>query len=315
MTTVTWLGSVVIGFALMVVGSGRAVTYAGDLARGSRLPPFFVGMTLLAIGTDLPEIANSIVASFTDNGDINVGDSIGSAATQMTLVLGLLPFVAASVPLGERGSPLLRGQQATAWLTAGSLLLVALVVLDDHIGRIDAVVLIVVWILGSRLIYRCTRSDPQLALADRVTHRVALMGRLVGSAAIVGAGATLAVIGLNELAMIWGVPPFVMAFFGASIGTSLPELVVDITALRRGQGGLAVGDVLGSSFVDATLSISIGPLLFPTAIDGRLALTGAVVAAGSAVVVGLLIGRGGEHTRPMGGVLLVVYAAIWAILL
>ncbi len=83
----------------------------------------------------------------------------------------------------------------------------------------------------------------------------------------------------------------------------------------RGEGALAIGDVLGSSFADATLSISIGPLLFPTVIDGDLALTAALVTAGAAGVVALLLGRGGELGRRGAAILLLVYASSWALLL
>ena len=133
MTTALWLLAIVVGLSVTVIGSNSAVTDATKLAVGTRLPPFFIGMTLLALGTDLPEMANSIVASYTDNGDVNVGDSLGSAITQLTLVLGVLPFAGYVIPLGDRGSRLLRGQQTTAWLTAASLIGVAVLVLDDHL--------------------------------------------------------------------------------------------------------------------------------------------------------------------------------------
>jgi cation:H+ antiporter len=315
MMMVLWLAAVVAGLTITVLGSREAVSDATELARGTRLPPFFVGMTLLALGTDFPEIANSVVASFTDNGDVNVGDSIGSAATQMTLILGLLPFVGRAIPLGAPGSKQLRGQQATAWLTAAALVAAGLLMLDDHIGRFDAVVLITIWIVGSRVVYGEMRSDPQLVFEKPATNRGALAGRFVIALAAIGIGATLSVTAITELADLWGVPTFIIAFFGASIGTSLPELIVATTALRRGETQLAIGDVLGSSFADATLSLSMGPLLFPTVIDGRLALTGALVAAGGASLVALLLGRGGTYARRGGAILLLVYAASWPILL
>ncbi|MDH4171026.1 MAG: hypothetical protein OEW42_15685 [Acidimicrobiia bacterium] len=315
MTTALWIGAVVGGLTLTVMGSRSAVTDATKLVKGTRLPPFFVGMTLLALGTDLPEIANSIVASYTNHGDVNVGDSIGSTATQLTLVLGLLPFAGFAIPLGARGSRLLRGQQTTAWLTAISLLGVAVLVLDDHLGRLDAVLLIGVWIAGSRLVYGSTRTDPQLALEARVGNRARLIGHLLIAIVAIGAGATLAVTGIIELAELFGVPEFIVAFFGASIGTSLPEGIVAYTALKRGESALAIGDVLGSSFADATLSMSMGPLLFPTVIDGDLAVTAALVTAAAAAVVALLFSRGGEHRRRDGTILLIVYAASWPILL
>ena len=315
MTGVLWLGAVIAGLAITVGGSRKAVTNATDLARGTRLPPFFVGMTLLALGTDLPEIANSVVASYTNNGDVNVGDSLGSALTQLTLVLGILPFAGFAISLGERGSALLKGQQTTAWLTAGALVGVAVLTMDDHIGRLDAVVLITAWVAGSRLVYGETRIHQQLVLGEAVADRTRLAAQLLLAIVAIGAGATLAVTAIIELAELWGVPTFIVAFFGASIGTSLPELIVAYTALRRGEPALAIGDVLGSSFADATLSISVGPLLFPTVIDGNLALTAALVAAGAATIVALLFGRGGDYRRRSGAILLLVYAASWPILL
>lgn len=315
MMSAVWLAAIAVGLAVTVAGSRSAVSDATKLTVGTRLPPFFVGMTLLALGTDLPEIANSIVASYTDNGDVNVGDSVGSAITQLTLVLGVLAFTGYAITLGDRGSRLLRGQQATAWMTAGGLLVVALLVLDDHLGRLDAVLLIALWVGGSQLVYRVTRTDPQLDLAEPVAHRWRVVGQLMLAIVAIGSGATLAVSGIVELAEIWGVPAFIVAFFGASIGTSLPEGVVAYTALKRGEGALAIGDILGSSFADATLSISMGPLLFPTVIDGDLAVTAALVTAGAAVVVALLLGRGGELGYRSGAILLLVYATSWPLLL
>ena len=315
MTGILWLGAVTVGLAITVGGSRKAVTNATELARGTRLPPFFVGMTLLALGTDLPEIANSVVASYTNNGDVNVGDSLGSALTQLTLVLGILPFAGFAISLGERGSALLKGQQTTAWLTAAALVGVAVLTIDDHIGRLDAVVLIVAWVAGSRLVYGETRIHQQLVLDEPVAGRKRLAAQLLLAIVAIGAGATLAVTAIIELAELWGVPTFIVAFFGASIGTSLPELIVAYTALRRGEPALAIGDVLGSSSADATLSISVGPLLFPTVIDGNLALTAALVAAGAATIVALLFGRGGDYRRRSGAILLLVYAASWPILL
>ena len=315
MSAALWLGAVVFGLTVTVLASSAAVTHATELARGTRLPPFFIGMTLLALGTDFPEIANSVVASFTDNGDVNVGDSLGSAATQLTLILGLLPFVGRAIPLGAPGSRQLRGQLMTSWLTAAALVMAGLLLLDDHIGRVDAVLLITVWIVGSRVVYGNTRTDPQLALEDPAPNRLALLGWFALAIAAIGAGATLTVTAITELADLWGVPAFIIAFFGASVGTSLPELIVATTALRRGETQLAIGDVLGSSFADATLSISVGPLLFPTVIDGSLALTGALVAAVGATVVALLLGRGGEFGRRGGAMLVIAYAVSWPILL
>src|SRR5918997_5059477 len=82
------------GLAVALVASDRAVAYTRALAAGLGAPPFIVGVVLVSLGTDLPEIANSIASHLQGEGDVNVGDSVGSTLTQYTLVLGLFPLVA-----------------------------------------------------------------------------------------------------------------------------------------------------------------------------------------------------------------------------
>src|ERR671915_990812 len=90
------------GLALALVASDRAVAYTRALAAALGAPAFIVGVALVSIGTDLPELANSVAAHAQGEGDVNVGDSVGSTLTQYTFVLGLFPFVAAVIPIQRR---------------------------------------------------------------------------------------------------------------------------------------------------------------------------------------------------------------------
>src|SRR5918993_1252584 len=85
------------GLAVALVASDRAVAYTRALAAALGAPPFIVGVVLVSIGTDLPELANSIAAHAEGEGDVNVGDSVGSALTQYTFVLGLFPLALAVI--------------------------------------------------------------------------------------------------------------------------------------------------------------------------------------------------------------------------
>lgn len=308
-----WIAAALGGFLVAILGSRSAVEHATALAGRWQLPGFVVGLTLLAIGTDLPEIANSIVASASGNGDVNVGDSVGSAATQITLVLGLLPFF---------GRPLLasrRGLVAAGLLTAAALGLGTGLVADGYLGRPDAIILIGAWIAATWVVATVEpHSMHQLALAlpreDEVPVWSRLIRALVGLAFVAG-GASLAVWGVVEIAAAVGVPAYIISFFGASIGTSLPELVVDITAIRAGQTDLAVGDAFGSSLVDSTLSMGIGPVFFPTAVTASLAVVGGIAAAVIALVVTLLFSRIPNHDRRSGLLLLIFYGILYAVVL
>lgn len=311
-----WSFAVVGGFGLSLVASSRTVTYASAFATATRLPPLIVGITLLAVGTDLPEIANSIVASAGGHGDINVGDSVGSAATQATLVLGLLPFLGGS--LATPG----RRPFATGLFAAVMCVVVAVLVADDFLSRGDGALLVGAWLAGSwaayKLIDRSVEDDADALDPDddiAAIGRRGLLWRSLISLVFVGAGATLAVVGAIEISESLGVSEFLIGFFALAIGTSLPELVLDLTAARRGESALAVGDIMGSSFVDTTLSVGIGPLLFPVAVTASEVIPGALAAAVAIAAVTIMLIVVQRHERPTGAFALGLYALFYAVLI
>ena len=305
---VLWVLGVAVGVLVAVLASARTMRHVEAVTRGSSLPPFLVGVTLVAIGTDLPEIANSVVASAAGHGDLNVGDSIGSAATQITLVLGLLPFFVGGIAVRRR-PVLLTGLATCACIGLGAVL-----VSDGALSRGDALLLLGAWVASTLLLWRGqppAEPDDAAPAPSRGLHALAALGFL----AIVGAGAALAVHCVVEIAVWLSAPQYLVSFFGLSLGTSLPELVVDVTALRRGQRDVAIGDVFGSSLVDASLSIAAGPLLFPNVVDGALATRGALVALAATGLATLLVGARGRHDRRRGLALIGAYAAAYVALI
>jgi cation:H+ antiporter len=125
----------------------------------------------------------------------------------------------------------------------------------------------------------------------------------------------VAAISLTRLAELAGVPEFVIAFFGASLGTSAPEIVVDVTALLRGAPAIALGDALGSSLVDSTLSIGAGPLVAPAEVTPRLALAGTFYTLTAVGIVGGLLGRRRRHDHRSMAVLFGLYGLAYVVLL
>jgi cation:H+ antiporter len=305
-----YLGLLLLGLAIAIVASDFAVSYTRALAAGLGAPPFVVGVVLVAVGTDLPEIANSVASHLQGEGDVNVGDSVGSTLTQYTFVLGLFPLVAGTLAISARQVGLI------TVLTIGGLGLTALFVLDGRLDRLDGAVLVAAWgaamILTTKLLSGGSRDNPPV-----VRHDGRLMQALVALIALgaVAAGATLAVYALVQLAETLGVPEFLLAFFGASVGTSLPEVVVDVTALLRGAPGIALGDALGSSLVDSTLSIGVGPLVAPADVTTRLAVVGTLYTLVAVGGVGLILGLRRRHDRLSATVLMSLYLLSYGILL
>lgn len=303
-----WILAIVAGLTLAMLGSRRAVSHLTSLAAGSRIPPFFFGITLVAIGTDLPEIANSIASSVSGHGDLNVGDSIGSATTQITLVLALMPLFVGAFHVKRNQVALIGG------VTVLSLAMGAVLLSDGMLSRADAAVLILAWLMASLALWRQgTLRAPKLESTDgsRLYHAGVALVYLV----LVGLGATLAVMAFVEISEELAVPEYLISFFAASIGTSLPELFVDITAIRKGEHQLAIGGIFGASLVDSTLSLAAGPLIVPTAITASLALRGSLIAIGAVLVATLLLAITGRHSWKTGLVLLLAYAAVYPLLI
>jgi cation:H+ antiporter len=298
------------GLLVALLASNRAVAYTRVLAGRLGLPTFIVGVVLVSVGTDLPEIANSIAAHLQGQADVNVGDSLGSVLTQSTLVLALLALVTGTIAVGRRQAALV------TVLTLGGLLLVALFVRDGFLDRWEGAVLVLAWALATVAVVRgipgLVSDDPP---PETNRHVAVHAGAVLLALGVVGFGATVAVRSLVSLAESVGVPEFVIAFFGASFGTSAPELVVDLIALRRGAPGIAVGDALGSSLVDATLSVGIGPLVRPGALTGHLAFVAALYALVAVAVVGALLVARRRIDRRSAVVLLALYGAAYLLVL
>jgi cation:H+ antiporter len=186
---------------------------------------------------------------------------------------------------------------------------------DGFLSRADGTVLAVAWVIASFIVWKNAppAAQPAVIVPSRRKshHALAALGFMI----LVAAGATAAVQAFIELAEAFSVPEYLLTFFVASIGTSLPELIVSVTALRRGERDLAVGDVFGASMIDATLSIGIGPIVAPTLITASLAVRGSLFAMAALVVVTILLSIVRRHDWKTGMVLIGVYGFMYIALL
>jgi cation:H+ antiporter len=309
-------GSVAIVLAVlsataMMAASRFALHHAVALSTKLDVPPFLVGISLLAVGTDIPEITSCLVAASMGQGDFVVGDAIGSVFTMATLVLGAFPLIAVGSFAVSRREVL-----PIAGLTVAVLLLGIWTVRDGNISRPDGALMVVVWIAATAIIWNLRETMPDIPPRVVEPRGVLWHGLLsLLGLAVVGGAAIILVRSVVALSEILGIPQYVISFFGASVGTSLPELVVEYTALRRRLRELALGDVLGSCLVDSSLSIGIGPLLFPVALSPELALRGGTLAVASMLLVAALLGIRRRHDYLSGLALTVAYLLGYAYML
>jgi cation:H+ antiporter len=294
----------IAGLILLAFSSDTAVEHSVDLASGLGVAPLIIGLVLVSIGTDLPEIFNSILSSQMGHGDINVGDSLGSILAQITLVVGLLPFLAGTFKV-KRKEVLVIGASEIL-----SIIIVLAVVEKGYISRLNAFFLILSWFLFTFIIMnfvkkRKIKQETRLPREERryfYHFRRAALGF-----AGVAVGAYFVIQSVIALSEIFNISEYIVSFFAVAIGTSLPELFVNITALRKKEYELVVGNTLGSCIFDACFSVGIGPLLFPISVSGGLALlTGSYALFGSVMVILLLAFRE-KVDRKAGAFFIAIY--------
>jgi cation:H+ antiporter len=286
---------VLVGLALTIGASDVAVGYTRAIAAKLDAPAFLVGVVLVSLGTDLPEIANSIAAHLEGEGDVNIGDTVGSTLTQYTFVLALFPAIVAVIAV---------------------LGLTAIVTADGYLGRLDGLLLVGTWVVAivvvARVVGGGTVDEPPQVRVKGIGYQIAVLFVALG---VVGLGATLAVRSIVDLAETVGVPEFILAFFGASMGTSAPEIAVDLTALARGAPGIALGDALGSSLVDATLAPGIGPIVAPAPVTARLAVVASLYTLVAVALVGSLLFWRRRHDWRSAAVCLVAYVVSYVVVI
>ena len=273
----------ILGLALLAFSSDTAVEHSVSIASALGASPLVIGLILVSVGTDLPEVANSIIASTVGHGDINVGDSLGSILAQITLVLGLLPFLVGTFKVERKEVGIIGACQVLALIIAVSM------AEKGYITRMNALLLMASWLIFMLIVRNLTKKKDtkkkhMASSTDRryfYHFRRAVLG-FIG----VAIGALVVIWSVIALSAVFHISEYLISFFVVAIGTSLPELVVDLTAIRKSQYELAIGNTIGSCIFDACFSIGIGPLIFPIAVSGGLAtITGSYAMLVSVAVI------------------------------
>ncbi|MEX0887472.1 MAG: sodium:calcium antiporter [Phycisphaeraceae bacterium] len=341
-STLILLVIVVVATAAVIKGADWIVDAAATLARRLGLPQVVIGATIVSLGTTSPEAAVSVMAAWAGESGIALGNGVGSIIVDSGLILGLgllLTRVPANAYILNRqgwvqfgsgallcaicyGLFLLQGDAATISRAIGLLLVTLLVVymaVSVHWSRS---------LQGAALPAAAAPEPEQEQDADAPARTLApllLLGVLglaivvVGSDALVGSA--------SELALRWGVPSVVLAATLVAFGTSMPELVVGLTAIRRGHGELMLGNIIGADILNVLFVVGAAALAQPLPVVDFDAATGAqwrhlLLQLHLPVMLSLLVLlrvfttvalKRGHFPRWMGVPLLVAYVAYVAV--
>ena len=293
---------IVLGFALLIFGANFLVDGACSIAARLGVPERVAGLTIVAIGTSLPELVVSVTSAVGGHADMAFGNVMGSCLANLLLILGLSAVIA-PVTLSRSTQ---RFEIPVSVAACGLLALVANT--DGQVTMVEGVVLLAAFVafvartvvvgLGEGAAERDSApEDPDTGAASSNTFRDLLL--IVGGIAMLKFGADFVVDNSVEIAGAMGISEHVIGITVVALGTCLPELVTSVVAAFRGNSDIAVGNVMG------------GPALFASIpYDPAYNVDLALLALFSAVLVGFaFIGRRHEMSRANGVVFVVLYAA------
>ena len=307
----------VIGFVLLVWGADKFVEGASALARKMGVSPLLVGLTIVAFGTSMPELAVSVTAALRGANEIAVGNVVGSNIFNLLVVAGLSAVICPLV----MDKMLLRRDWPLS-IFAAVLLLVAIA--PDHvIARWEGAVLLVIFaVILSRQIKAALNDRAQLAAAEaEAAEEAAEMTKspvmiwvniVLGLACIV-LGGQLAVNGATGIARMFGLSETLIGLTIVAIGTSLPELVTSIVAARKGQNEIAMGNVIGSNLFNILLILGVSAVITPIPVQATSIIDCLFLITIS--VVFYLPARKGKLGRLPGAVMAAMYVAYPAYLI
>lgn len=239
---------IVIGLALVLVGAHILTEGAAAIAEKFRISEFVIGLTIVAVGTSMPEFVVSSAAAVQGSSDMAIGNVVGSNIFNVFLILGLcalispLPFtrnnIRFDIPLTFFASILLLLATSDRLLGLGEV---------DRIGRIEGAVLFLCYIAVIIWSVRSSKQDEQqVAATPRMKMWIAALAVVGGLVALV-VGSRLFVDGASAVARALGVSDALIAITLVACGTSLPELASSMVSVAKGQKGMALGNVLGSN--------------------------------------------------------------------
>ena len=316
----------IVGFVLLIKGADFFVEGSSAVAKRLRIPSMIIGMTIVAMGTSLPECAVSVTASLTGNNSLAISNAVGSNIFNLLVVCGVCTLF---VPLAVQKSTLQK-EFPLSIFCAGLLLLLGY--LGMTLGRIDGILFLIIftgyllWMIRSvKRARRTTTPDAissiqeeRISLSEeeieQVTSHINLLPAwkclifILGGMIAIKYGGDFVVNGASAIAVRLGLSQTLIGLTIIAMGTSLPELVTSIVAARKDEVDMALGNVIGSNIFNILLVLGVAAAISPVAFAWDNMIDIAVLIVISVITL-IFAWTSKELNRKEGIIMLILYAA------
>jgi cation:H+ antiporter len=292
----------VVGLAMLCFGGNWLVSGGVSIAKKLRISQMVIGLTVVAYGTSTPELAASVVASLGSHTDLILGNIVGSNISNIGMVIGISAII----------SPLVVSKATTRKevpIMIGVMLLLVAMSIDGEISQYDGVLLIAGLIAFT--VYTVSRAKKERKQKDEGTPaQKSSMPKAVGLVAIGSGllylGGYLTIENVVSIAQSIGVSETVVGITIVAIGTSLPELITSLIAIKKGHTDIGIGNIVGSNIYNVLMIMGVASLITGIAVVPEI-FTDYIIMIGFAVVLIAFL-RSGIIPRPAGVGLAIAYA-------
>jgi cation:H+ antiporter len=304
------LGLLVLGFVMLMKGADWFVEGASKIADKFGIPQLVIGLTIVAMGTSLPEAAVSISAALKGSAGITIGNVVGSNIMNVLVILGLTSVICA---ISVQNSTI---RYEIPFVILVSVVLAAMGLTDNRINRLEGIILWVFMVVYLLYLLRMAKNNPQEeeendAKKESVIKMIFFV--LIGAVLVVK-GSDVAVDAATALATIFGMDERLIGLTIVAFGTSLPELVTSATAAVKGKADIAVGNIVGSNIFNILFVVGTTALITPVEYSANFMVDSIVMICAVILLLACVV-RKKSLGRTGGAVMLLAYAGYFIYLL
>lgn len=294
----------VVGFILLIKGADFFVDGASSLAGILKVPSVVIGLTIVSLGTSAPEAAVSVTAGLTGSNDISLGNVIGSNIFNLLMVVGICALC-----YGVKSPKAILKRDM--WVNIGVTVLLFLVIFDKKITRLEGVILLLIMVIYLVIVVRSAiKNRLEEPPAKIMSIPRSLIYIIIGVAAII-IGGDLVVDNASLIAESWGMSETLVGLTIVAFGTSLPELVTSLTAAKKGDSGIALGNAIGSCIFNVLFILGIASVITPLTATSVLIID-AIILLAISIMMAIFSVTKGYTSRIEGAMCVILYIAYMA---
>ncbi|RHO29460.1 calcium/sodium antiporter [Roseburia sp. AM16-25] len=297
-----------LGFFLLVKGADWFVDGASGLARKLGIPQLVIGLTIVAMGTSLPEAAVSISAALRGNAEITIGNIVGSNILNILIILGVTALIAT-----------LKVADSTVRYEIPFMIVVTFVLLwlgytGGQVTWLEGVILWVLFLLYLRYLYMMAKKGKEEEREVEQLSTAKIIGLILAGVVMIVAGSNFAVEGASNLAKALGISQRFIGLTIVALGTSLPELVTSVSAARKHNADIAIGNIVGSNIFNILFIVGTTALITPVTFASGFVVD-TLIAAAVGILLFVCVARTKELRKKAGIVMLLAYILYFLYLL